>query len=235
MHHVIRKPQRGPDGADFILEQVSKRLDQLEAKIGGEAANVVMGLDPVRIDGIVTRTFDHVGIERALCQEIDLPQGSGLALEDLDEGRTDPPALLFRVDNPLQGDQELVAGVDALHVDAQMPLHHVFHPAPLVAAEEPIVNQQAGELAGERAMHQRGAHRRVDATRERAEDASVAHLFANRGGRLLDEGGRFPGAAAGRHLIEKVPDNLATLWGMNDLRMKGDAEPPGIIGHGRDQ
>src|SRR5947207_15060137 len=84
-------------------------------------------------------------------------------------------------------------------------------------------------------MHQRGAYRRVDAARERAEDASVAHLFANRGGRLLDEGGRFPGANAGGHLIEKVPDNLATLWGMNDLWVEGEAEAPGIIGEGRDQ
>src|SRR2546428_2835500 len=33
LHHVIGKPQRRADRADFVLEEVSKRLDQLEAKV----------------------------------------------------------------------------------------------------------------------------------------------------------------------------------------------------------
>ena len=194
-----------------------------------------MGFDAVRIDRVMTRAFDHVRIEGALRQEVDIPQRPGLALEDGDERRADAPALFFRVDNPLQGTQELVAGVDSLQVDAQMPLHHDLDPAPLVAAEQPIVNQQTGQLTRDCAMHQGCAYRRVDAAGKRAEDPPLAYLFANRDRRLLDERGRLPAAATGRHLIEKVPDDLTTLRGMNHLRMEGDAKTPGVISHRRDQ
>ena len=183
----------------------------------------------------MTRAFDHVGVEGTLRQEIDLPQRCGLAFEDLNEGRADPPALFFRVDNPQQRSQERVAGVDGLHVDAQVPLHHVFDPAPLITAEQSVVHEQAGQLTWQRTMHQRRAHRRVDAAREAAEDPSITHLLANRDRGLLDERGRLPRAPAARHRIEKIPDNLTALRGMNHLRVEGDAETPGIVSHRRDQ
>src|SRR2546430_982886 len=102
-------------------------------------------------------------------------------------------------------------------------------------AEPPIVNQQPVRWTGAWAMRRVGASRRVDAAGKRAEDPPLAYLFANRDGRLLDERGRLPAAATGRHLIEKVPDDLTTLRGMNHLRMEGDAKTPGVISHRRDQ
>ena len=55
--------------ADFVFEQVAQRLDQLEAQILGQAADVVVQLD--RGGRAIGRgaAFDHVGIERALGQE----------------------------------------------------------------------------------------------------------------------------------------------------------------------
>src|SRR5207237_8011158 len=72
VHHVIRKPQGRADGANLVLEQVSKRLDQLEAKVGRQTTDIVLGLDAMRIDGVGTRSYDHVGIEGTLRQEIDI-------------------------------------------------------------------------------------------------------------------------------------------------------------------
>ena len=56
--------------ADFVLEQVAQRLDQLEAQILGQAADVVMQLDRGGRAVGGGAAFDHVGIERALGQKL---------------------------------------------------------------------------------------------------------------------------------------------------------------------
>ena len=68
---VFRQAQLQAQPADFVLEQVAQRLDQLEAQLRRQAADVVVQLD--RRGRAVGRraAFDHVGIERALGQKLD--------------------------------------------------------------------------------------------------------------------------------------------------------------------
>jgi len=44
-NQVFRQAELQPQTANFVLEQVSKRLDKLKAKLRGKAADVVMQLD----------------------------------------------------------------------------------------------------------------------------------------------------------------------------------------------
>ena len=43
--HRLGQAQLQADLADLVLEQVAQRLDELEAQVGRQAADVVMGLD----------------------------------------------------------------------------------------------------------------------------------------------------------------------------------------------
>ena len=68
--HLLRQAQFQPELAHFVLEQVAERLDQLEAELLGQAADVVVHLDRRRRAVRAAAAFDHVGIERALGQEL---------------------------------------------------------------------------------------------------------------------------------------------------------------------
>ena len=161
MHHVVGQPQRRADGPDFVLEQVAQRLHQLEAKIRGQATDVVMRLDPMGVVGVMAGALDHVGVEGPLRQEVDARERRRLTLEDLDEGGADAPSLLLRIDDALQRIEERLARIDGLEVNAQMTLHDIFDTPALVATQQPVVDDEAGQPTRDRAVHEGGADRRV--------------------------------------------------------------------------
>jgi hypothetical protein len=79
----LGQAQRRAEGAHLVLEQRPQRLDQAEAQIVRESADVVVRLD-VRGAGAAAR-LDHIRVERALHQELDVPfgvEGAGRRLEN---------------------------------------------------------------------------------------------------------------------------------------------------------
>ncbi len=55
--------------------------------------------------------FDHVGIQSALRQKLDIAQFLCLGVEHVDKDSTDPFALFFGVGNPFERRQEQLASV----------------------------------------------------------------------------------------------------------------------------
>ena len=94
--------------ADFVLEQVAQRFDELEAEFRGQAADVVVELD--RVGGAVGggAAFDHVGVERALGQKLGVLDFAGFGGEALDERVADAAALFLRVGDAGERGQELL-------------------------------------------------------------------------------------------------------------------------------
>ena len=76
----------------------------------------------------------------------------------------------------------------------------------LLAAEEAVVDEDAGELVADGAVDERGGDGGVDAAREGADDAAVAHLLSNARHALLDEVARRPEPAAAANVVEEVLD-----------------------------
>jgi hypothetical protein len=214
--HVVGQAERQTGSAHLVFEEIAKRLDELEPQVDREAADVVMRLDPMRIDGVMTRTLDHVGIERALSQKFDPLQRRRLALEYLDERCANPAPLLFGIDHALQHPEELAAGVHRLDLDAQVMLHHLFDAAPFVATEQPIVDEQAGQLSGKGTMDERGADRGIDAAGKGTEHPATANLLLDRARGLPAGASRMvspwlihTGSSAGRFL--KSGDTFSTF------------------------
>src|SRR3989441_11538475 len=221
MHHVVRQPELRSNSANLVLEQVAQRLDQLEAKIRGQATDVVVGLDTVGIVGVVAGALDHVGIERSLRQEVDPGKRGRFSLEDIDEGGPDSPALLLRIDDSPERIEERVARIDCLEVDSKMTLHDLFDAPPLVATQQTVVNDQASQLSRDGTMHEGGADGRVDPSGKRAQHSPASNLVFDGPCRLLDEGRGLPGAAATGHLVKEVAQDLAALGRVDHLGMEG--------------
>ncbi len=136
--------------ADFVLEQIAQRLDQLEAQILGQSADVVVQLD--RRGGPIFggAAFDHVRVERALGQEVGAVDLGGFVGKALDEGVADPLALLLRIAHAGQGGQELLLGLDDVQVRAEVIAELLDDFGFFIFAQQPVVDQDAGKLLADR-------------------------------------------------------------------------------------
>ena len=102
----------------------------------------------------------------------------------------------------------------------------------LVAAQQPVVDEDAGELIADGPVHQGRRHRRVDPAREGAEDAAVSHPGADVGHRPLHEGARLPGRRAPADTGQEVGQELLAGRGVDHLGMELDAVAPHRSGEG---
>ena len=83
--------------ADFVLEQFAQRLDQLHVHPRGQAADIVVALDRDRWPAGEGHAFDHIGVERALREEIRAADFLRFFLKHVDEFAADEFALCFGV------------------------------------------------------------------------------------------------------------------------------------------
>ena len=153
----LRQAEFPPDHPHLILEQLPQGLDQFEFHLRRQAAHVVVGLDGGR--GAAHRDrFNHVGVERALHQELHLAQLVGLLLKDADEEVADAPALFFRVLDAAQLLQEGGGGIHAHHCQTQAFAHQRERGGELIAAQQAVVHKDAGQALPQRTIDQRGRH-----------------------------------------------------------------------------
>ena len=97
---VLRQAEFQAELPHFVFEQIAQRLDQFKAEFLGQSADVVMQLDRGGRAVRCRAAFDHVGIERALGQEVGVLDLGGFVREALDEGVADAAAFLLRLVDP---------------------------------------------------------------------------------------------------------------------------------------
>ena len=89
----LRQAELAAERPHLVLEQFAQRLDQLHVHALGQAADIVVRLDRHRRAAGERHALDHVGIERALREEIGAADLLGLGLEHVDEQPADGLAL----------------------------------------------------------------------------------------------------------------------------------------------
>jgi hypothetical protein len=94
------RPQFQPQRSHLILEQLAQRLEQLEVQRFRQPADVVVGLDRVRLLGLGPGRFDHIRIDGALRQPLHVGQLGCLPLEHVDEQPADDLALGLGSETP---------------------------------------------------------------------------------------------------------------------------------------
>ena len=168
--------QLAAERAHLVLEQLAQGLDQLQVHALRQAADVVVRLDRHRRPARERHALDHVGIERALGQELGAAGLLGLLVEHVDEERADGLALGLRVGLAGQRVEEAPARVHVHQRDVEMAAEQRNHLLGLVEAQQAVVDEDAGELVADGLVDQHGRHRAVDAARQPADDAPLADL-----------------------------------------------------------
>ena len=231
-----RQAQLLPGGAHLVLEELPQGLDEGQLHPLGEPAHVVVALDGGR-GALEGDALDHVRVEGALGQELDLPELPRLPLEDADEGLADALALGLGVGHPGQGAQELSPRVHGDEVHLEPPAEGLDDLLPLVLPQEAVVHEDAGELAPHRAVDEGGGDRGVHPAREAADDLFLPHLGADAAGRLVDEGAHGPVPRAAADAEDEVAEDLLAPRGVDHLGVELDAVEPVVgrdhRGHGR--
>ena len=205
------RPSSRPTWRTSSLNSVRNGSTSANCEVVGQAADVVVALD-VRRAGAAAG-LDDVGVERALHEELDrLAVGPGLGddlagrlLEDPDELAADDLALLLGVGDPGERVEEPLRASTTSSVDAgggdEVPLDLLG----LALAQQPVVDEDAGELVADRALHERGGDGGVDPAGQRRR-APACRRPAARIGRdlLVDDVGHRPGRAGAGDVVEEV-------------------------------
>ena len=161
-HDLLGQAEAAAHLAHFILEQLAQGLHQLELKVFGKTAHVVVALDlhgnPLARLGVHVGAgaFDHVGIKRALGQVIEGSEPLALLFEHPDELGADDLALLLRIGDALQLADEPLTGIDVFHMDVELPIEEVHEELGLTLPHEALVDEHAGELITNRLFEQEG-------------------------------------------------------------------------------
>jgi hypothetical protein len=234
--HVVRQAERQAELAHLVLEQLAQRLEQLQAERLGQAADVVVALDRLRLLGLGAARLDDVGIDRALGQPLRLLQLAGGAGEHLDELAADDLALLLRIGDAGELAEELLAGVDGDHLRVQPVGEHLHHHAGLVEAQQPVVDEDAGQPVADGAVDQRRGDARVDAAREAEDHLVAADLVADPRHRLVDVVAHHPVGPGTADVEDEALEQLATLHRVGDLGMELHAVvAAALVGHAGDR
>ena len=92
----------------------------------------------------------------------------------------------------------------------------------LVLAQEPVVDEDAGELVADGLVHEQRGHGGVDPAGERAEHALAPHLRADARGLLLDHRRGRPRRRRLGDPVEEVLEDLRPVLGVQHLRVELD-------------
>ena len=145
-------------------------------------------------------------------------------------------ALLFGIGHAGQLAQEAVGRLHVDERDPEVPAERLLDLRGLVLAVQAVIHEHARELIPDRAVDEERRDRRVDTARERAEDAVVAHLLADRLHRSLDHVDRRPVGQQSTAVVEEPLQDRDTVRRVGDLRVElhGVQAALGIL-HRRDR
>ena len=163
--HVVGQAQGHAEFAHFVLEQIAQRLQQFQAQLFGQAADVVVAFDDDGFFAFGAAAFDHVGVNRALGQEggafacgVAGFEFFGFGLENIDEELADDFSLLLGVAHAFEGIEKELAGIDAHHFGVELAREHVHDHVAFVQAQQAVIDEHAGELVANGAVNERGGH-----------------------------------------------------------------------------
>ena len=170
------RPSCRPSWRTSSLNKIAKRFDQLEAELGGQAADVVMQLD--RGGRPVGRgaAFDHVGVKRALREKLRVVNLESLVGEALDERVADDPAFFLRIGDAGQPAQKSAFRFHDVQIGFEVAGELVDDRLLFVLAQQAVVDEDARELRADRSIQERGHDGRIDAARQPADHAMTCPL-----------------------------------------------------------
>ena len=215
---VLGQAQFAAERAHLVLEQLAQRLQQRHVHLFRQAAHIVVALDHARGAARGGHGLDHVGVQRALREKVEVAQLLGLRLEHVNEHRADGLALFLGVALAREGGKELILGVGINEVDVEVVAEHSLHQFGLALAQQPVVHEHAGEPVADGAVDERRGHARIDAAAQAAQHLLVlADLRADLVNGQIDKGAHVPVAGAAADGVHVVGEYLHALRRVHHL------------------
>ena len=237
-HDVLRQAQRQTELADLILEEVVKRLDQIEVHAIGERDEVVMALDGGRLAARLARaTLDDVRVDGALGQVL---HRSAILLELLGHGeelvpelRADDAALLLGVGHTVEQRSVALLGMHVHEVDVELLGKDFLDLLGLTLAQQTVIDENAGHLTSHRTGAQCGNHGGVHAAGQRQDHAVLAHSGAELLCHGLNQVVHGPVLLKAADVEQEVPEQLLAVLGVLDfgVELRGVDAALGVL-HG---
>ena len=132
--------------------------------------------------------------------------------------------------------QEVVLGADVHQGDAEVLAEGRLHLLALVEAQQPVVDEDAGQPVADRAVDDERRDGAVDAAGQPADRPGLADLRAHPVDLLLDDVGRGPGGRAVAGLEEEPLQEVGAEGRVHDLGVELDGvEPAGAALHRGDR
>ena len=167
--------------------------------------------------GLTSTRLNNVRVDGALCQELNAVQLLSLVKEDLPELGTNQATLHLWLGNASQKlcVALLCVNVNQRHVEllAEDLLNHLW----LALTEHAVVHKHAGKLIANSTVDKGCNNRRVNATRERQNNATVTDLLANLLYLLLNDVVHGPNLLKATDIEQEVRKHLGTTLGVVDL------------------
>ena len=108
--------------------------------------------------------------------------------------------------------------------------HHLLG---LARAQQAVIDEDAGELVADRLVDQHRGDRRIDAAGQAADHPPVAHLRADARDLRVAKAGHRPVAAADRHVVGEIAQQLRAVRRVHHLGVEHHAvEPARVVGEG---
>ena len=168
LQECIRQPKLAAKRANLILEQLAKRLDQLQLHALRQAADIVMRLDGDGWPAVKRDALDDVGVERALRQKFRAADLMRRFVENLDEQAPDRLALLLGIGDAFKSRQEAFVG---LHMDQRNVVgaaEQAFDFLRFALAQQAVIDENTGERVADRLMEQDRGDSGIHAARKSA-------------------------------------------------------------------
>ena len=155
---MLRHTELTPHTTHLVLEQPLQRLAELQAHLLRQSSHIVMALDDLARD---VQRLDTVWIDGTLRQPLGIGDLLRLGIEHLHEVAADDLTLLLRLIDTSQVSEELLAGIDTDHVEAQyfIVVHHLTE---LVLTEHTVIDEDTGEAVADGSVQQHGSNGGVD-------------------------------------------------------------------------
>ena len=172
--------------------------------------------------------FDHIGVERALNQEVGAGELGRLLLEHADELGADQLALGLGLAHPDEAGQEALLRVDGNQRHLEGVAEGRNDLLALALAHQAVIDEHAGQLVADRAVHEQRRDGGVDAPGEAADRPPVADLGADPRDLLIDDRSRAPAAVGAADLLEERRQDLLAERRVGDLGVELDRVDPAL-------
>ncbi len=136
-------------------------------------------LDDVGLAGFGGGGLDHIGVDGALGQPVDVADLGGFLVEHIDKGVADNLALFLRIGDALQLAQEHHLRIRPDHFHAHVAGEHVHHLLTFILAQQAVVDKYTGQLVADGPVQQGRHHRRVHTAGQPQQYLVAAHLLVS--------------------------------------------------------